>query len=119
MSDIEVVALSITAEYMSTDSENSLFEKLKEGSIENLLERSQVNKIRRNLFELTEKIRKKLSVKFIEHEDYFIIDSMPLEVCKFSRHYRSRICKENFDTAPAKGYLSASLQFALFATANI
>jgi len=107
MSDIEVVALSLTAEYMSIDSENALFERLKGCSINNLLERSQFNKRRRNLFELTEKIRKKLSLKFIEHEDYFIIDSMPLEVCKFSRHYRSKICKEDFITAPEKGFCAS------------
>lgn len=107
MSDIEVVALSLTAEYMSIDSENSLFERLKGCTIDNLLERSQFNKRRRNLFLLTEKIRKKLSLKFIEHEDYFIIDSMPLEVCKFSRHYRSKICKEDFDTAPEKGFCAS------------
>lgn len=107
MSDIEVVALSLTAEYMSIDSENALFERLKGCTISNLLERSQFNKRRRNLFELTEKIRKLLSLKFIEHEDYFIIDSMPLEICKFSRHYRSKICKEDFITAPEKGFCAS------------
>lgn len=107
MSDIEVVALALTAEYMSIDSENALFERLKGCTIENLLERSQFNKRRRKLFDLTEKIRHSLSRKFIEYEDYFIIDSMPLEVCKFSRHYRSKICKEDFNTAPEKGFCAS------------
>ena len=64
MSDIEVVALSLTAEYMSIDSENALFEKLKHCNIDHLIERSQFNKRRRKLFMLTEEIRKKLSEKF-------------------------------------------------------
>lgn len=107
MSDIEVVALSLTAEYMSIDSENALFERLKGCAIQNLLERSQFNKRRRILFELTEKIRKGLSRNFIEHEDCFIIDTMPLEVCRFSRHYRSKICKEDYQTSPEKGFCAS------------
>lgn len=38
MSDLEVVALSLTAEYMSIDSENSLFEKIDDSVVESLLE---------------------------------------------------------------------------------
>lgn len=34
MSDLEVVALSLTAEYMSIDSENSLFEKIDDSVVE-------------------------------------------------------------------------------------
>ena len=50
MSDLEVIALSLTAEFMSIDSENSLFNQLKNGQISNLIERSQFNKRRRKLF---------------------------------------------------------------------
>ena len=92
MSDIEVVALSLTAEYMSKGSENDLFKKLKGCAIINLIERSQYNKRRKKLFDLTENIRQKLSRHFIEHENYFIIDSMPIGVGKLSKHYRTRIC---------------------------
>ncbi|OYU82472.1 MAG: IS982 family transposase, partial [Flavobacterium sp. BFFFF2] len=38
MTDIEVVALSLTAEYMSIDSENNLFKQLANTSIPNLIE---------------------------------------------------------------------------------
>jgi hypothetical protein len=107
MSDIEVVSLSLTAEYMSIDSENSLFSQLNGAGITNLIERSQFNKRRRQLFGLTEKIRIELSRYFVENEDYFIIDSMPMEVCKFSRHYRSKVCKEDYHTAPEKGFCAS------------
>lgn len=36
-------------------------------------------------------IRVKLASYFNEFEDYFILDSMPLEICKLSRSGRSKI----------------------------
>lgn len=45
MSDIEVVALSLAAEFMSIDSENHLFKLIDGSQIPNLIERSQfINK---------------------------------------------------------------------------
>jgi len=44
MSDLEVVALSLTAEFMSIDSENSLFKEINKEQISNLIDRSQFNK---------------------------------------------------------------------------
>lgn len=32
---------------------------------------------------------------------------MPLEVCKLSRSTRSSICKEEYETAPDKGYCAS------------
>ena len=54
MTDFQVVALSLTADYMSLDSENLLFQMIPKGSIEYILEMSQFNKHRRKLFRLTE-----------------------------------------------------------------
>lgn len=107
MSDIEVVALSLTAEFMSIDSENSLFKQLLPGEIPNLIERSQFNKRRKKLFLFSEQIRTKLAAQFLCFEDYFIVDSMPLEICKFSRHNRIKICKDDFETAPSKGFCAS------------
>ncbi|MGV8944978.1 MAG: IS982 family transposase [Lutibacter sp.] len=107
MSDLEVVALSLTAEFMSIDSENSLFKQLNNNQISNLIERSQFNKRRRKLFLFSEEVRTKLASYFLEFEDYFIVDSMPLEICKFSRHNRIKICKDEFETAPSKGFCAS------------
>lgn len=107
MSDVEVVALSLTAEFMSIDSENSLFKQLLPGEISNLIERSQFNKRRKKLFLFSEQIRTELAAKFMYFEDYFIVDSMPLEICKFSRHNRIKICKDDFETAPSKGFCAS------------
>src|SRR5690606_37623591 len=66
MSDLEVVALSLTAEFMSIDSENSLFRQINATEIPNLIERSQFNKRRRKLFLLCEGVRVKLASYFLE-----------------------------------------------------
>jgi hypothetical protein len=105
--DLEVVALSLTAEFMSIDSENSLFKQISLCEIPNLIERSQFNKRRKKLFLFSEQIRTKLAAQFLRFEDYFIIDSMPLEICKFSRHSRIKICKDDFETAPSKGFCAS------------
>jgi len=112
MADIEVVALSLTAEFMSIDSENDLFRRLNNVGIPNLIERSQFNKRRRKLFDFSEAIRLVLASKFTELEDYFIVDSMPLEICKTARQNRVKICKERYETAPKKD--SALLRTAGF-----
>ena len=107
MSDLEVVAMSLTAEFLSIDSENSLFKQITNEEIPNLIERSQFNKRRKKLFLFSEQIRTKLACDFLEFEDYFIVDSMPLEICKFSRHKRVKICKDEFETAPSKGFCAS------------
>lgn len=107
MSDLEVVALSLTAEFMSIDSENSLFKQISTDEISNLIERSQFNKRRKKLFLFSEEVRTKLASRFLEFEDYFIVDSMPLEICKFSRHNRIKVCKDEFETAPSKGFCAS------------
>lgn len=107
MTDLEVVALSLTAEFMSIDSENALFKQVTTSEISNLIERSQFNKRRRKLFLFSEEIRTRLASFFLDFEDYFIVDSMPLEICKFSRHNRVKICKDEFETAPSKGFCAS------------
>lgn len=93
-SDLEVVELSLTAEFMSIDGENFLFKQINAIEIPNLIERSKFNKRKRKLFFFSEEIRTKLASYFLEVEDYFIVNSMPLEICKFSRHNRIKICKK-------------------------
>lgn len=107
ISDLEVVALILAAEFMSIDSENSLFKEINNQQIPNLIELSQFNKRRRKLFLFSEEVRVKLASHFLEFEDYFIVDSMPLEICKFVRHNRIKICKKDFETAPSKGFCAS------------
>lgn len=106
LKDIELIALNLTAEYMSIDSECQLFRELPLG-LKNKIERSVYNRRKRKLFFALEFIRNEISEKFNEFENYFIVDSMPLEVVKFSRSIRSKICKEEFYTSPNKGYCAS------------
>jgi len=60
-SDVEVIALSLTAECLSIDSENYLFSKLNKEYLrefENIISRRQYNDRRKLLFEQTERVRK-------------------------------------------------------------
>ena len=62
------------------------------------------------MFNYSEIIRKKLTQGFEEIENHFIVDSMPLEICKFPRHNRIKICKEDFSTSPKKGICASQYQ---------
>ena len=106
LSDIELIAVDLTAESFSIDSEHQLFRDLPE-TISSKIERSVYNGRRRKLFFVKEQIRKALSEKLISSENYFIVDSMPLEVCKLSRSSRTTICKEDYLTSPSRGYCAS------------
>jgi len=106
LSDLELISLSLTAEFLGIDSENDLFRKLPK-SIYSKLERSVYNRRRRKLVNQLDEIRLKLASHFNEFENYFVVDSMPLEVCKLSRSSRSKICKEVQYAFPDKGYCAA------------
>ncbi|WP_034040609.1 IS982 family transposase [Wocania ichthyoenteri] len=106
LSDLELVSLSLTSEYMGIDSESNLFRQLPD-VISSKINRSVYNRRRRKLANHIDAIRLKLATHFNEFEDYFIVDSMPLEVCKLSRSSRSRICKEATYVFPDKGYCAS------------
>ncbi|MFV0531270.1 MAG: IS982 family transposase, partial [Flavobacteriales bacterium] len=53
MSNMELVALNLTAEYRSINTELQLFRSLKSTCLENLIERSVYNKRRKKLFDYT------------------------------------------------------------------
>jgi hypothetical protein len=107
-SDIEVITLALTAEILNIDSENLLFKKLlalsENDQFHNLIDRSQFNVRRRNLKLYIERIRQQMVNRLVEYEDTFIIDSIPIEICKFIRAKRIKICKENMETSPDFGY---------------
>ena len=106
LKDIELIAMNLTAEYLSIDSECQLFRIIPD-SLKDKIERSVYNRRKRKLFGSIEFIRNELSLKFNEFENCFIVDSMPLEVVKLSRSSRSKICKETFYSAPNRGYCAS------------
>ena len=66
LSDLELVAINITAEFLSIDSEYQLFRNLKGTCLCDRIERSVYNKRKRKLFNWMEEIRKELVFKFNE-----------------------------------------------------
>lgn len=111
LSDIELISLDLTAQYMSIDSECQLFRVLDKQTLSNKIERSVYNRRKRNLAPFIEKIRRKIASKFNEFQDVFMVDSMPLEVCKLSRSSRAKICKEDFHYAPDKGFWASQQMY--------
>ena len=110
-SDLEVVALSMAAEAEEIDSENWLFEsKLNECRhlIPNLIFRRQFNDRRKTTSNLSEQIRGRIANYIDSGEDYFCIDSKPIEVCRLARGKRCKMGQNgDFATAPDFGYCAS------------
>lgn len=108
-SDLEVIALSLTAEKFSIDSESYLFSLLKEhkNEIPNLISRRQYNDRRKFTANLCEQIRKNIAQAMDGGEDYFCIDSKPIPVCRIARAKRCKMGKTDYQTAPEFGYCAA------------
>lgn len=108
--DLEVIALSLTAEAMSIDSENLLFYKLEKDykvDFPNLISRRQYNDRRKYCFDLQNKIRDNIAKAIDGNEGMFTIDSKPLQICKLSRKNRCKVGKGDFDKAPDFGYCAS------------
>jgi hypothetical protein len=108
-SDAEVIALNLTAECMMIDSENYLFKLLTNHRhfFINLIDRSNYNRRKRNLFTYIELVRKNLTRSLCQGENTFVIDSMPIPICKFQRAKRIKVCRESYYSAPDYGYCAA------------
>ena len=109
-SDLEVIALSLTAEKYSIDSESLLFSLLEEyykTDFPSLISRRQYNDRRKFTANLCEQVRKNIAQAIDGDEDYFCIDSKPIPVCRFARAKRCRLGKNDFETAPNYGFCAA------------
>ena len=107
LSDVELISLIILAEFKSIDSEHQLFRELKNTMLEDKIERSVYNRRKRKLFPFLQQARLKMIERFNQFENYFVVDSMPVEVCKLARSAQSKICKEESYGHPNKGYCAS------------
>lgn len=75
----------MTSEAIGIDSESLLFAKLQEyrKEIPNLISRRQYNDRRKITSSLCNAVRERIVKEMDEGEDYFCIDSKPIEVCRF------------------------------------
>ena len=108
-SDLEVIALSLTAEKFSIDSESYLFSLLEEykSEIPNLISRRQYNDRRKFTANLCEQIRQNIEQAMDGDEDYFCIDSKPIPVCRIARAKRCKMGKTDYQAAPSIGFCAA------------
>lgn len=101
-SDLEVVALSMASEAVGIDSESLLFSRLKEygDKMPNLISRRQYNDRRKFTAQLCRLIRERIANEMDGGEDYFCIDSKPVEVCRMARAKRCTMGGNDYRKAP-------------------
>jgi len=109
-SDLGVIALSLTAESIGIDSENNLFAKLfseYHSQMPNLISRGQYNDRRKQTAGLCKLIRERMANTIDGGEEYFCVDSKPIEVCRISRDKRCKMGRKNFEKVPSFGYCAS------------
>ena len=110
-SDLEVIALSLTAESESIDSEKWLFDcKLQEykDCFPNLISRREYNDRRKKTARLCEEIRKRIAMKMDGGEEQFFVDSKPIPVCRVARGKRCKTGKTgDYSLAPNFGFCAS------------
>lgn len=114
MTDAEIIALSICQEALSIDSENYFWSKLKSDyafAFPHLIHITRYNLRRKNLNRYIHLVNERISSELNQGEDAYIVDSMPVPVCKISREKSVKVCKEIFETAPDKGYSAVNKQY--------
>lgn len=114
MSDCQIITLAITSESLGIDSESYLWGKLKSDyyhSFPNLIDRSNYNRRRKRLYPFILELNQKIADYLNIDEDIYLVDSIPVPVCQIAREKRSKICKENYETAPDKGYSAVSKSY--------
>lgn len=114
-SDLEVVALTLAAESEGIDSENWLFEHQLNDCREkmpNLISRRQFNDRKKQNSNLCEEIRKRIAKEIDGGEDYFCIDSKPIEVCRVARGNRCKMGRTGkFAQAPDFGFCASQGEY--------
>jgi hypothetical protein len=109
-SDLNVITLAIASEALSINSENLLFHKLRfdySSHFINLIDRSQFNRRRKYLMAYIQKCQQYMAQQLCQGENTFLIDSMPLPICRFSRARHLKICKKDIFSAPEYGFCAS------------
>ena len=98
MTDLEIIALSITAECVQIDSENLFWSKLKKDYstfFNRLPHRTKFNKRRKRLVTTMNYCLNEMSDLISEQvgSDVLIVDSMPIPTCRIVRERNSKACR--------------------------
>lgn len=106
LSDSEIITIAIMGEVCGIDSENAWFKYVSKNFKDlfpTIGDRSRYNRTRRNLLNVIEVIRSNMVEYMTNNSNVFIVDSMPIPVCKFARAYFSK----RFKTIAEYGYCAA------------
>ena len=100
-------------EAMGIDSESNLFIRLSEykDKMPNLISRRQYNDRRKTTSTLCDTIRKRIAEKIDGGEEYFCIDSKPIEVCRVARGKRCKMGRNDYSKAPSFGYCASQKNY--------
>lgn len=111
-SDLEILALSLLQSYLGIESESYFFaiigRRLPELAAR-VGTRRNYNERRKSMYRAAETVRCRMveAMRGANPERIFVIDSMPIESCRFARAKNSAIFRESFSTAPNYGYCAA------------
>lgn len=119
LSDLGIIALSISAEAIGIDSENYLYGKLKSDypTLYNKLpHRSKrrappFNRRRRRLVDEIDKVSSQIADLMNKDCTTYLIDSMPIPICRQVHAKGLKIMKEDLDLLPKTGYSAIDKQY--------
>lgn len=106
-SDIQIIALAIYAEAHSMDSENWFYRQIKDAYPDffaTLPHRTNYNRRKKKLQPLIDRFSQEMAERMTTEEDTFLIDSMPLPICRKVRSKSLRIMHDDQELLPASGY---------------
>ena len=102
LNDSEIITIALCGEILGIDSENAWYEFVKKNYqhlFPKMCDRSQFNRTRRNLMQVMNLIFMQIAKTF--EDKILIVDSFPLEVCKFGR---ANFCKSFRDEGATYSY---------------
>lgn len=114
MSDLEVIALALSAESVGIGSENLLFSKLRTdyaARFPRLIHRTRFNRPRKQLAAHILAFASRASERASPGSQVHPVDSMPCPVVRNSREPRLRVCTESPANAPAKGWSAVDRRY--------
>lgn len=106
MNDCSIISLSICVESIGVDSENYLWSKINKdykSDFPQLIDRSNFNKRRRRLHRFIHEVTRILSGELNKSEDIFIMDSIPVPICKIARESVANLEVIVLKPSPIKG----------------
>lgn len=105
-SDLLIVTLYMLMEFLNIHSECYFYNLLKTDAPEvfnQLTSRCNFNSRRRRLYPVVDEFAGFLATKICNKEDVYIIDSTPIEVCRFVRFPKLKIMQDQLDFTPTTG----------------